>query len=638
MNHTFLRVVRLDRLLSNGESEHLDFQQGVNILVGRPNTGKTKWFQTLDFLLGDDGQNPFEGAEENGLGSKYNAAGADIMIGNESYRLDRRWRQKGAKGKIFVDDEEMLVRDFQTWLMDKLRIPVIHYPKGNPLSGQTWPELSFRSLLRHIHRQQRFWGDLAEKQPESDQHACLLQFLGLAEILFSDDYSELVELKMNSQLLKARREQYGQTLEDVTRGVLSDPRLSVNLNPQSLRSAQERTDGEIASLEQKRLELLNNAQSTMVEVSQQRRVSLLGSRRAELLFTIEELQLNLSSAKVRLNGLLRDRDELLSEIARLERANDAGEVLSDLRITHCPACDQPAPKSRTAVGSCFLCHQQIPQEEDNAQLGAVRIHFENERLKAELKEINDLMLVLQKEIDDLSSNAARAHDEVGLIENELKPAREAVAALVQDEVSAIDRALGEASERQAQLSRITRAFSIEEVMEDDILKLEKKIKPIEDRLGDAKRAIDFDARASLLEDGINHYLNSINELRPDVWRHKEVSINLSASGFSIRVGRRKWSAALGGTDSLYFLMAYNYALLKLSGQELCHYPGLSIIDVPGEFSGEAVGDKENFIIQPFVELLGRKEYAGAQLIVSGASFAGLANVSRIQLDHVYAAS
>jgi hypothetical protein len=162
MNHTFLRVVRLDRLLSNGESEHLDFQQGVNILVGRPNTGKTKWFQTLDFLLGDDGQNPFEGAEENGLGSKYNAAGADIMIGNESYRLDRRWRQKGAKGKIFVDDEEMLVRDFQTWLMDKLRIPVIHYPKGNPLSGQTWPELSFRNLLRHIHRQQRFWGDLAE--------------------------------------------------------------------------------------------------------------------------------------------------------------------------------------------------------------------------------------------------------------------------------------------------------------------------------------------------------------------------------------------------------------------------------------------------------------------------------------------
>ena len=44
------------------------------------------------------------------------------------------------------------------------------------MSGQTWPELSFRTLLRHIYRQQRFWSDLADKQPEGDQHACLLHF------------------------------------------------------------------------------------------------------------------------------------------------------------------------------------------------------------------------------------------------------------------------------------------------------------------------------------------------------------------------------------------------------------------------------------------------------------------------------
>ncbi len=84
-------------------------------------------------------------------------------------------------------------------------------------------------------------------------------------------------------------------------------------------------------------------------------------------------------------------------------------------------------------------------------------------------------------------------------------------------------------------------------------------------------------------------------------------------------------------------MAYHYGLLSLSGIDSCHYPGFSIIDVPGEFSGEDVGDKENFIVQPFIDLMAREEYAGAQLIISGASFTGLGNVNRKHLEYVYTA-
>jgi len=637
MNHSFLSISRVDRLHANGESEHLDFESGVNLLVGPPNTGKTKWFQTLDFLLGDDGQNPFEGADETGLDKKYNAAGANIIIGEENFRIDRRWRQPGAKGKVFVNDEEMGARDFQNWLMDKLGIPVLHYPKGNPMSGQTWPELSFRSLLRHIHRQQRFWGDLADRQYEGEQHACLLQFLGLAEILFSEDYAALVRLEMDSQRLKARRDQYGQTLEELTREVLSDPGLSVSVNAQSIRSAQERVNSEIESLQQRRVALLSNAQDKVVDKTQQSRVSDLGKRRADLLVKNEALQVELREATVRLDELRRDRINLGSELERITRASDAGEVLSDLRITHCPACDQTVVQSSTATGDCFLCHQRLPPDDENVQLGVVRIQFEQDRLTAELKEVDELVSILQREVKGITNNLARYRDELGMVQNELKPAREAVAALVQDEISAIDRALGEASERQAQLNRVTRALAVEDKMQDEIVQLEKEIEPIEVRLGAAKRAIDFDARAALLEDGINDYLNAINKLRPDLWRHDQVSVNLSASGFTVRVGRRKWSAVLGGTDSLYFLMAYHYGLLSLSGKGSCHYPGLSIIDVPGEFSGEEVGDKENFIVQPFIDLLNREEYAGAQLIISGASFSGLEDVNRMRLDHVYTA-
>ena len=77
--------------------------------------------------------------------------------------------------------------------------------------------------------------------------------------------------------------------------------------------------------------------------------------------------------------------------------------------------------------------------------------------------------------------------------------------------------------------------------------------------------------------------------------------------------------------------------MSLSDKAGRHYPGFSIIDLPGEFSGEAVEDKENFIVQPFIDLLSRKEYYGAQVIITGASFVYLVGAHRQQLNHVHIA-
>lgn len=136
---------------------------------------------------------------------------------------------------------------------------------------------------------------------------------------------------------------------------------------------------------------------------------------------------------------------------------------------------------------------------------------------------------------------------------------------------------------------------------------------------------------------MNAYLAAINVLRPGVWRHSPVKVDLSRSGFTLRVGSRRWHAVLGGTDSLYFLMAYHYGLLSLSDKPSSHYPGLAIIDLPGEFSGEAIEDKENFIVQPFIDLLSSSEFSEAQLIITGASFTGLEGVHRNVLTEVYVA-
>jgi hypothetical protein len=83
-------------------------------------------------------------------------------------------------------------------------------------------------------------------------------------------------------------------------------------------------------------------------------------------------------------------------------------------------------------------------------------------------------------------------------------------------------------------------------------------------------------------------------------------------------------------------MAYHYGLLSLSDKPGMHYPGISIIDLPGDFLGESVEDKENFIVQPFIELLSTEPFEGAQVIITGAAFDGLTSVRRQTLREVYA--
>jgi hypothetical protein len=636
MSGPYLSITSVDRRLATGNVETLAFQSGVNVFVGPPNTGKTKWLQTLDFLLGDTGANPYESADSEGLAEKYEAAAACLQIGDDAFRIERRWNEPGAKGKVFVDDEGMLARDFQHWLMEKLAIPVVNFPKGNPMSGQTWPELSFRSLLRHMYRQQRFWSGLVDLQPDAELHAGLLSFLGLADRVFSEDYGVLVKLRLEAQNLKARREQYSQTLNDLAIDLLDADDVGLGVNDTTILASQQRLRGMVSKLQEERIRILREASAGAIPFAQRSRVETLSHARAQALEALTVVSRKREAADARLKDVLRYRKDLADEIDRMARAADAGEILSDLRVTHCPACDQTL-KTAHAPDHCFVCHQHLPDDPEIEGLGVVRLRFEQERLEGELKEADDLLDVLRRDVEKQASETRSAEEVLQRIEVELGPARQAVAALAQADVSAIDVALGQAAERAKQMGRVTAALELGKSLTAQVQAVEDKIKPLAERVDESVRAIDFDEAAQWLEDGMNAYLEALNRERPQTWKHSRVEVDLTRTSVSFRIGRKKWQGALGGTDSLYFLMAYNYGLLSLSPRPQTHYPGLAIIDVPGEFSGESIGDKENFIVQPFIDLLKGEDYDGAQLIITGAAFTGLADVHVQALNKVHVA-
>ena len=148
-----------------------------------------------------------------------------------------------------------------------------------------------------------------------------------------------------------------------------------------------------------------------------------------------------------------------------------------------------------------------------------------------------------------------------MVENELAPAPTAVSALAQDAVSAIDVALGELSERQRQIGRLKRALQLGRGLTDEVTGIEKQIEPIQARVDEMMRATDFGEAEFRLADGMNEYMEAINRLRAGAWPHNPITVDITRSGFRIRVGSRLWDKVLGGTDTLYFLMAYQYGLL-----------------------------------------------------------------------------
>jgi F0F1-type ATP synthase membrane subunit b/b' len=256
-------------------------------------------------------------------------------------------------------------------------------------------------------------------------------------------------------------------------------------------------------------------------------------------------------------------------------------------------------------------------------------------LKAESDEAEALVLTAETLYKECSERVSKLKEKVSEIDRELKPAREKVSALIQDNISVIDVKIGSINERLKQISRLAKNFAHQKNLDKEVDGLNRKLEPIVSRNRDLASGLDYENRSSVLEDGMNEYLTKLNKLRPSTWKHSAVEIYLSQSTAAFRVGHRRWNVSLGGTNSLYYLMAYHYGLISMTNHPCSRFPGFLMIDYPGEFAGVKIGNADDFTIQPFIDLLAKPDYQKCQAIFTGATFEGLKNVNRIELKEPY---
>lgn len=635
MNKSLI-IKYISRATKDGEPEILELAPGVNVIVGRPNTGKTQWLRMLDYLMGD--RKSFTSKFPQAL-HKYETLSALIEIDGEEHLIERNWKVRSTK--VIFDGVELSVEEFSTRLMELLDIPVLHFPSGNPYSRLPWPTLSWRTLLRHIYRRNDSWAEIAAKQPEEQQVAAVLLFLGLAERLFSDEYGELVEKRKAVYAQESTRERFLNMLQRVTRELLDASEVGVAVTPDAIAAARGRLEENISTLEQQRQFFLAKLQvdaETRADLAEGTTVKL-REEWANLQVTADELGPRLEQARARVEELSAYVKALETEATKLARTQDASLIFAKLKVTHCPACRQAVSPERAAPDSCYVCGQ-IVEGGEVSEAAQQRLDFEREQIRTERLEAQDLLDRASRERDLLHGEVRFTSERLRQIDAELAPLRTAAAAVLPPELGLIDTETGRLQERIRQLDRVHEVLDLREEMSEELAQLEQQVEELKSRVDELKSGLKKELRnvGDIFQDAINDYLNEIKRINPRSWTQNNVTVRLTTDDLKIRVGGADWETELGTTLKFYLLFAYNYGLLKMSSRPWAHYPGICILDLPGSVAdGIDVKDAENFVIEPFIQLVKQPQFQSTQVIATGNAFESLEGARRIDLDHVWVA-
>ncbi|MEJ7708520.1 MAG: hypothetical protein WKF84_01355 [Pyrinomonadaceae bacterium] len=214
-----------------------------------------------------------------------------------------------------------------------------------------------------------------------------MQFLGIAAHLFSDQYRDLVNKEKKITELQVAKDQFISMLQEVSKEIIDEKELGVALTPQSINAAIQRMKSEMEAIQSKRetaiSELLDAAVRSQakkdVEVSRDT-VQQLGETQAKLNVEQEDVLSTLQKTEARLQEVQNFRNLVADEYSKMERAAQAGTVLADLKITHCPACDREVA-GMEYDDRCYLCKRPINDENPLTASSMQRLEFELEQLK-----------------------------------------------------------------------------------------------------------------------------------------------------------------------------------------------------------------------------------------------------------------
>ncbi len=387
--------LRIDRLALEGPSRTpLYLSPGLNVIVGPVSTGKTSLMRLLRIALGGEveGIYPEVKATVSGLAFQ-------LVVGETEYSVRRRLvTTPTAAVEIASYDEALSLPAMHVapseplaygdWLLTKLELPRLEVPTAptRPAESAT-TRVSINDYLRYCRlTQEEIDVDVLGSSVWFKDNKRRIAF----RILYGSYDAEVALLQQQLREVQAELRVLEAGEGAFTRFLSGTP----FANRAQLEAQLKDAESQAAVVHHERIDLAQLARQVPRAQQLQEEVAALDSRAADLATDIER-------ERKAAQDLLRLRNQLQSQSARLTRSIVAGEVLFDFDFKICPRCGNPVDDGRTEPGTCYLCLQEEPPAPSRDDL--VR---EQARVNSQLAETEDLVAAREAVAEQLVERLA----------------------------------------------------------------------------------------------------------------------------------------------------------------------------------------------------------------------------------------
>jgi hypothetical protein len=564
---TQLELVSLERRYVDSNPWVINFQPGLNLLIGEPNTSKSTTLRIVDFCLGQERTAETEFGTE--LANEYESFVLTLKTNGTTHVLTRRLRAPRETTRVDVDGSLLDSQGFNEWISQALEWPwpPIMVPRGINRSTATYEDpLTFRALLRHIYRNADSWTRWADQEQEFLRRAVVAFFLGVGEELYRGSSVQVTQREQQLQALTDRRRELRDLLDHVVRQVSEGYEENAAANLDSLRIAQRELDDELASLRAQRVQL----------ASEVRRAPDFRSDQDVVLADLE-VQLSDASRRAReLDELLREQRKLIrmldADLGRIERARLGGENVGSYPVHTCPNCLQSIePLTSSADTTCYVCHQPIQTESLSR-----RLELESQAIASDRDEVDAVVTRLGGELHDAVAVERRIVGDRRQLLDGIERDREEFVAPRLSEFERLQHQIGRLEQRMESLRRLEGLNNLVAAIDAERQRVASELQRLEDEVAAAG-----EDRATIL-DRCNVTAQEMNQFQAQLPEPARIGglVDIDPQDMGFYVGRGRWDHTLGEERRVVFFLAYHYALYALAGIRETPFPRLAILDNP----------------------------------------------------------